>query len=267
MKQTVLPRTDLSLSRLSFGTASLHHLPTSSRRQALLRTALDHGFTHFDTAPLYGHGLAERAVGKFLSGCGDDITVASKVGLYPRGGEAASLASVWSRKALGKLFSGMSRPVVDWSVKRASQSLTNSLRRLRRSYVDILFLHEPDPKLLDADEFLTWMERQRDHGKVRYWGLAGEAVRFKNLIDEGHGLTQVLQVRDCLGGMDGHPVLASGRKFQLTYGYLSDALQRDDDIEHSRVLRGALSRNPCGSVIVSTRRIDHLRELVAAAES
>src|SRR3712207_7513257 len=36
-------------------------------RQELLGSALDAGFTHFDTAPMYGEGMAERTLGQFLS--------------------------------------------------------------------------------------------------------------------------------------------------------------------------------------------------------
>ena len=36
MNQVTLAGTDLDVSRLSFGTASLHHIPTTSQRQALL---------------------------------------------------------------------------------------------------------------------------------------------------------------------------------------------------------------------------------------
>jgi len=58
----MLPGTGLSVSRLSFGTATLHHHPTTAKRQAFLAAALDHGFTHFDTSPYYGFGMSEPVV-------------------------------------------------------------------------------------------------------------------------------------------------------------------------------------------------------------
>ncbi|MBC8027722.1 MAG: aldo/keto reductase, partial [Steroidobacteraceae bacterium] len=76
-----LPGTPVKLSRLAFGTASLHHLASTRRRADLLRTAFDHGITHFDTSPYYGDGIGERA----LAALGAAGTVATKVGLYPRG--------------------------------------------------------------------------------------------------------------------------------------------------------------------------------------
>jgi len=86
MKYTLLPGTDITISRLSFGTASLHHLGSSRKRQALLCAAVEHGFSHIDTAPYYGFGLAEIEVGRFLEKHSNHLTVATKVGLYPPGG-------------------------------------------------------------------------------------------------------------------------------------------------------------------------------------
>lgn len=267
MKQTTLPGTDLSVSRLSFGTASLHHLPTSSQRQQLLATAFDQGFTHFDTAPYYGFGLAESEVGRFVGCHNDQLTVASKVGLHPPGGQASTTAGLWARKALGKLVPVLSKPVVDWSVGAASKSLENSLRRLRRDCVDVLFLHEPDPCLLNTEEFLNWLTRQQDEGKLRYWGLAGPAGRFAKWIQDGHDLAHILQVYDCVEGVQVHPVLTSGRVFQFTYGYLSAARRSNSTVRVDDVLRVALSRNQRGSVLVSTRRVAHVPELAMAIES
>ncbi len=136
MKHTMLPGTDLSVSRLSFGTASLHHLPTSSQRRALLATAFDHGFTHLDTASYNGFGLAEVEVGRFSRRRNNQLTVASKVGLHPPGGQVSTIAGLWARKALGKIAPVLSRPIIDWSVAAASRSLESSLRRLGRDCIE-----------------------------------------------------------------------------------------------------------------------------------
>src|SRR5262245_50530975 len=66
MKRVQLPGTEIVMSRLSFGTSRLHHVPSGKHRQSLLAAAFDAGFTHFDTAPLYGFGLAESDLGGFL---------------------------------------------------------------------------------------------------------------------------------------------------------------------------------------------------------
>src|SRR5436853_7833547 len=71
----------LSVSRLGLGTASLHHLLWSSERMQLLKTALDCGISHFDTARMYGEGLAEREVGRFLTGGRQRVTIGTELEL------------------------------------------------------------------------------------------------------------------------------------------------------------------------------------------
>jgi aryl-alcohol dehydrogenase-like predicted oxidoreductase len=267
MKYTLLPGTDITISRLSFGTASLHHLESSCKRQNLLAAAVEHGFSHIDTAPYYGFGLSEIEVGRFLKNRSTHISVATKVGLYPPGGGSSTTASVWARKAVGKLVPSLTRPIIDWSIVTASKSLESSLRLLKRDVVDILFLHEPAIGLLNTEEFLDWFIKQRELGKVRYWGLAGPCEKFRSWISDGHPLAQILQVRDSLGDCKNHPVLDAGRDFQLTYGYLSEAKSKSQDLSACDVLRAALAKNRTGSVLVSTRRISHIPTLVSAMES
>ena len=75
--------TDIEVSRLGFGTSSLHHLLSRRDRRSLLLHAESVGITHFDTAPYYGYGLAERELGLALRDRRSRITVTTKVGLYP----------------------------------------------------------------------------------------------------------------------------------------------------------------------------------------
>ena len=173
MQYSVIENTDVRVSRISFGTASLHHLFGANQRQHLLETAASVGISHFDTSPYYGYGLAESDLGAFMQGRRDAFTVATKVGLYPFGVAARGAFGVWARKAVGKVYPRLSAPEIDWRVQRAANSLNDSLRRLKTDHVDFLFLHEPDIGLLSADEFLVWIEAERSKGKVRYWGLAG----------------------------------------------------------------------------------------------
>src|SRR5262245_49714354 len=141
-----LPGTEVHLSRFAFGTASLHHLSSSRSRRMLLEAAVAHGFAHFDTAPIYGFGLAERELAPLLA-AEPSLTVATKVGLYSPGGSEQTWAAVLARKALGRLYPSFSRVHVDLSVKRAEASLHGSLKRLGRERLDILFIHEPDAAL------------------------------------------------------------------------------------------------------------------------
>ena len=67
------------------------------RRDAvrLFREAIDAGVDHFDTAPLYGHGVSEELVGEALGGQRDDIFLASKCGLR-RTEDGQTIACDWA---------------------------------------------------------------------------------------------------------------------------------------------------------------------------
>lgn len=266
MKQVTIARTSLRVSRLSFGTASLHHVLGRRARQHLLGHAIEHGISHFDTAPLYGHGLAEEELGHFLASRPRELTVATKLGLYPPRWSRPALGWVWAHKALARALPRLSRPLVDWSLERAERSLHRSLRRLRREQVDVLFLHEPDPALLDADEMLGWLERQTAAGKVRYHGVAGDAGRLAPWFGADQSLGQVLQLRDSIARRDADVALAAGRSLQFTFGYLSGAggAGRERSREVTGRLQAALQRS-CGSLLVSSRSAEHLEQLCRTA--
>lgn len=264
MKRVVLPGTDLALSRLSFGTASLHHLPSRRQRLDLLAAAFDRGITHFDTAPYYGFGLAELDLGRALGKRRGEVTIATKFGLYPPGGAVSGTPSLWLRKGLGKLSSRFSRPIADWSVAKAAQSLRNSLGRLRTDYVDILFLHEPSGEPLRSDEIWRWLEGERQNGTIRAWGLSGEPSELKASIS--HPLAMVLQVRDSTIQTEADAVLRAGRPLQLTFGYLSATAGRAAPMPAETVVEAALLRNRTGSILISTRRPERIAELAAVVD-
>lgn len=265
METVAIDMTGLRVSRWAFGTGSLHHLALASTRRRLLDRAADSGFTHFDTSPYYGYGLAEHDLGRFMGGRRASCTVATKVGLYAFGWSSSNALGVWGRKGLGKFMNRIAAPSIDWSIRQARLSLDQSLGRLRTDHVDVLFLHEPDPLLISADEFLRWLEQERDRGRVRYFGLAGDVDSMHPWIQQKQGLGHVLQVRDTLGRRQADGITRLGRELQFTYGYLSGSAAVVDRSSIRDHLRAVLARNQRGSVIVSTRRCDRLRDFADAA--
>ncbi len=57
---------------------------TSAGRLRLLEVAFEEGISHFDTAPLYGQGLAESLLGRFARSRRDALTITTKFGLVPK---------------------------------------------------------------------------------------------------------------------------------------------------------------------------------------
>lgn len=261
MKTITIPGTDLAVSRFSFGTASLHHLFRQEQRLALLRAAIDAGFTHFDTSPYYGFGLAEQSLGQLAAGELQGITIATKVGLYGPPGSGPRVPEILLRKVAGKFVKSLNRAVVDWSLARARASLEQSLRRLQRGHVDILYLHEPVQDLIAADEWQRWLESLILAGKIRHWGIAGEAPAIAAMLEKSPGLAPLVQVRDSLSQHQADLLQAYRRPLQFTYGYMADAATRA--MPAPVKLTQALARNPGGSIIVSTRKVERVAELAS----
>lgn len=75
----------MKLPRYGLGCMSLSHAygvaPQPDEGLRLLQTALDEGVTFFDTATLYGGGRNEELVGKAIAGRRDEIILASKGGM------------------------------------------------------------------------------------------------------------------------------------------------------------------------------------------
>jgi D-threo-aldose 1-dehydrogenase len=256
MRQVVLFGTNISVSRFSFGTASLFNVGSAKRRAKLLEKAYDCGFSHFDTAPYYGFGAAERDL-KPLLRAHPDITVATKVGIYSPGAEEQPSATVFLRKAAGKIIPALSRPIIDWNIARARDALSGSLRRLGRERVDLYLLHEPELELLDADEWLRWLESERD--RVARFGIAVDSMKLPPFIASAHPLASFIQTVDSIEHREADMLLDHHRPLQITYGYVS-AARRSGPVDVSAVLAAALRRNESGSILVSTRKPERLRQ-------
>lgn len=263
MRLVQIPGTRWQVSRLSFGTASLHHLARERDRLALLQAAIEAGFSHFDTSPLYGFGLAEASIGALPPEWARRVSVATKVGLYGPPGAGHSVPELYARKVLGKAFKGLNRAVVDWQLAHARQSFEASLRRLRRSEVDVLFLHEPVADLIAGDEWLGWLQSLQQAGRIRHWGVAGEAPAVAAMLGQHPALTPVVQVRDSLSQRQADVLASAQRPLQFTYGYLADRAGASQTVEQR--LREALARNPEGAILVSTRRLDRVAALARLA--
>jgi D-threo-aldose 1-dehydrogenase len=152
-------------SRLGLGTAPLGGLyaaVSDEDAQAVVDRAWELGIRVFDTAPLYGSGLAERRLGAALRPLPrDELVLSTKVGrrLVPGKPDA--------------MFAGAPplAPRFDFSYAGALRSLEQSLERLGLDRVDLVLIHDPDDHY---DEALAGafpaLARMRDEGVVRAIG-------------------------------------------------------------------------------------------------
>jgi D-threo-aldose 1-dehydrogenase len=254
-----------TMSKFIFGTASLFYSGSRKERQNLLFSAVDAGFTHFDTAPYYGFGLAESDLAPVLK-ARPNVTVTTKVGIYSPGGENQSDAAVFLRKAAGRFINSISRPTLDFSLARAKMALKDSLHRLNRDCIDIYTLHEPELPLLDTEEWLKWLETCVQKGKVRTFGLALTADKLEPFLASGSALTRFVQVADSLSARDADVLTRYGKPLQVTYAYVSAASKEGSTLSVIDVLRQALRRNAHGAIIVSTTKVARLPQYAKLAE-
>lgn len=119
--------------------------------------ALDKGIDVIDTAPAYGFGKSEELVGRALKEWGkrEEVVVSTKCGLE------------WDEE--GNIVRNSTR-------ERIMQEIDDSLRRLQTDYVDIYFIHWPDP-LIPCDEAAETMNELFRARKIRAIGVSNFTVK------------------------------------------------------------------------------------------
>ena len=270
--RVVVHRTMLESSRLGFGTASLHHLVTRAARQRLLSTAYDCGLTHFDTARMYGDGIAERELGIWLRGQRrESVTVATKAGI-PADGLADWFPPLGYVRRVSRRFAFSRRREATWrrlySPEAMRRSLERSLKLLGVDYLDLFFIHDPRQQDLGAVENLgELLVSLKQAGKIRYAGVAGDARTCLEAEQRLAGVLDVLQVEDSIDSREADALATAGWPLQVTFGYLRRAIQADKMKGDFAVelMRQALQRNREGVVLVSSRSPTRLIRLAKAA--
>jgi D-threo-aldose 1-dehydrogenase len=142
--------TGKSFFRLGLGTAPLggfQHPVDDREAESVVEAAYARGIRFFDTAAYYGHGKAEKIVGKVLGRVDpDSYVLASKVGyLLRRGAAPHAMEPLSARSEYEKLF-----PIYDFSREGVRRSYEESLARLGLERIDILHIHDPEEFLDQA---------------------------------------------------------------------------------------------------------------------
>jgi len=148
MKLESLPN-GLSVPKIGFGCWKIGGAGTADPSQdewslAALRSALELGYTHFDTAESYAAGHSEELVGQAVRAFGIDrekLFVTSKV----------SPSHLDPRSLL--------------------RSCDASLRRLQMDYLDLYLIHWPAPNMRLGETFRTLNKLVAD-GKIRHLGVS-----------------------------------------------------------------------------------------------
>jgi diketogulonate reductase-like aldo/keto reductase len=137
----------------TWGMGGKHFADHSNDAQSItaIRTAIDFGMTHIDTAEYYGAGHTEELVGKAITPYDrDDLFLTTKI-----------------------YKTHLNYEDVLFSVK-------NSLKRLGVDYVDLYLVHWPSPTV-PLKETMKALERCVDDGYARFIGVSNFSV---NLFQE-----------------------------------------------------------------------------------
>ena len=231
MKLKPIGQTDLKVTEISFGCASignLYHQVSDVDSAAVLECAWNNGIRYFDTAPHYGRGRSEERLGNFLDGRGrDTYVISTKVGRL--------LSPGVKRDAIDGFIDPLPNDVqYDYSGDGVEAAFEQSCERLGTSRIDILFVHDlgvythgEDKNARHMDDFLgSGIERLRKlkaAGRISAYGL-------------GVNENQV-----CLDVMKHDPIdviLLAGRLTLLDRSAEDELVGRCDEVGTSLVLGG-----------------------------
>ena len=176
--------------KLGFGTAPLGNMFRDIPEAEALATvdaAWAQGIRFFDTAPLYGAGLAEIRLGQALGGRKrDEYILSTKVGRVILDELEDPAAREMGEKG-GVFEFGLKNKIVnDYSADATLRSIEDSLKRLKTDRLDIVWVHDVAQDFY-GDEWLAQFEiartgafrvlsRLRDEGVIQGWGLGVNRV-------------------------------------------------------------------------------------------
>ena len=142
------------VSAVGLGCMNLSHAygtpPAAKMAAKLLHRGLDLGYSHLDTAALYGFGSNESLLGDALRGRRGEFVLASKCGMFKN---AAGVREINGRPGILK------------------KTCEESLRRLRTEIIDLYYLHRWDRRV-PIEESVGALSELVTEGKIKSIGLS-----------------------------------------------------------------------------------------------
>ncbi len=214
--------------RFGFGASGLGTLTwdvPDDVSDAILADAWAQGFRYYDTSPLYGYGLSELRLGRFLRNQPrDQYLLSTKVGRYfvpYKRGETPDRGG-WIRPQ-------PLRPVLDFTYDGFMRSLEQSYNRLGAQTIDIVYIHDLDRRNLKAD-FDKHYRETLDSG----FRALDELRRSGDLKAIGAGINEADVAADLISRIDLDVVMLAGRYTLLEQpgldDFLPEAMKRGVDV-------------------------------------
>lgn len=152
--QTSVDPTVLTLGTWGLAEGAYGGGPDRAALETMVRAALDQGVRSFDTAPLWGDGMAEEVVGAAIRDRRSECVVITRAGAVRKG------------EAIVRAFDANS----------IAGSLDASRRRLGTDYVDALLLHDPPEKALFDGSFAKALAGLEARSAIHAWGISTTSV-------------------------------------------------------------------------------------------
>ncbi len=302
MLETIdLPGSSRRTTRLGFGGSGLMGGLSERESLRLLETAFDAGVRHFDVAPSYGHGVAERCLGQFLRGKTEQITVTTKYGIRApqRAGLVGAARSILRlvvrrlpavRKRVAQAAAGLKTRAC-FSAEEAQRSLEQSLLALGVDRIDLWLLHEATADDLDGPDLLPLLQWMQQQGRIGMYGVGSERGKLDAVWQRHREYCPVLQLEWSVldAGMDMAATFPGAfrvhhRTVSGAFGKMRESFERDPSLCRrwsdavdanlaepetlaSLLLQAALISNPNSMVLFSSRVPSHIQSNVRAVEA
>ena len=217
LPKATLGRTGLQVTRLGFGCAlwrpeNESHW-TTNQAQTVWETALDAGINFFDTA--YDYVFSEEWIGWALGSRYDQFHLATKCGCTDGSPTENYSKHIWTRDNLFR-------------------NIEISLRRLNRSSIDIIQLHNATVEDCESGGVVESLNDIRDQGMVKWIGASTTLPDLPTLLK--WGVFDVMQI----------PYSALQRKHE---NWITKAASEGVGI----IIRGGVARGEWRQVEVGTR--------------
>src|SRR5580700_5491723 len=175
MQKRKLGNSNLEVSAIGFGCMGMSQSygpPPGDRREmiSLIRRAVDHGVTFFDTAEVYGPFTNEELVGEALAPIREQVVIATKFGFQFGPNGVAGLTS---------------RP------EHIRQTAEGSLKRLKVEAIDLYYQHRVDPEV-PIEDVAGAVKDLIAEGKVKHFGMSEAAAQT---IRRAHAVQPVTAVQ------------------------------------------------------------------------
>ena len=231
-------RTALEVTVLGLGCATLGGSRIevgSDEAKAIVRAAWDAGVRYVDTAPYYGFGQAERAVGDALRAePRGEWVLSTKVGRLLRPLPSLPRAPAEAAPSRHAMPFG---PVYDYSHDGIMRSFEDSLQRLGLARIDILYVHDIGTYQHGAEAHPALMRTLRESG----YRALDELRRSGAVQAIGIGVNEREVLLEALEWGEWDAFLLAGRYTLLEQAPLDDLLPKCQAAGTSIVIGGPLN--------------------------